>query len=122
MEANENDLIWVGSLEDCDLCHDILPMSWIVFTGSQFLCYSCAYDGLAIDDRAGKDRMGSQSSEEKSTNQEIQTPSQAETIAPKTNRGGEAAISGETPDLFEGESDMPGLLEIFFHSRPPQKR
>jgi len=35
------DLVWMGSLEECDMCHDIYPMVWIVFTGRQFLCMAC---------------------------------------------------------------------------------
>jgi len=35
------ELVWMGSLEECDLCHDIYPMAWIVFTGRQFLCVAC---------------------------------------------------------------------------------
>lgn len=35
------DLVWMGSLEECDLCHDIYPVAWIVFTGRQFLCMAC---------------------------------------------------------------------------------
>ena len=36
-------LVWMGSLEECDLCHIEYPMSWIIFGGKQFLCYACKY-------------------------------------------------------------------------------
>ena len=36
-----SELVWMGSLETCDLCGDIYPMSWITFTGRQFLCAAC---------------------------------------------------------------------------------
>lgn len=32
---------WIGVLETCDLCGDEYPMSWIRYTGRQFLCASC---------------------------------------------------------------------------------
>ena len=35
------DLYWLGVLELCDLCGDYWPMSWITFTGKQFLCGAC---------------------------------------------------------------------------------
>lgn len=38
-----SDVEWVGVLEECDLCHEFYPMSWIIFTGVQFLCYACAF-------------------------------------------------------------------------------
>ena len=42
-------LVWVGSLEECDLCHIEYPMSWMVFTGKQFLCYACCYPNYRLD-------------------------------------------------------------------------
>ena len=36
---------FIGVLETCDCCGDEYPMSWIIFTGSQFLCYACFYPG-----------------------------------------------------------------------------
>ena len=36
-------LDFVGVLETCDLCGDEYPMSWIIYTGKQFLCYACAF-------------------------------------------------------------------------------
>jgi hypothetical protein len=46
--GNGTDIIWVGVLETCDCCHDVFPMSWIIYTGKQFLCYACYYpDGRA---------------------------------------------------------------------------
>lgn len=38
---------WIGVLEECDCCHDEYPMSWIIYNGIQFLCYACAYGGIA---------------------------------------------------------------------------
>lgn len=28
-------------IEECDCCHDTRPLSWIQFTGAQFLCGRC---------------------------------------------------------------------------------
>ena len=30
-----------GAIEECDCCHDELPLSEIIFTGVQFLCAAC---------------------------------------------------------------------------------
>jgi hypothetical protein len=35
------DIQWIGTLETCDLCGDEFPMSWVRFTGRQFLCAAC---------------------------------------------------------------------------------
>lgn len=35
------EIVWIGVDETCDLCGDIYPMSWIRFTGTQFLCMAC---------------------------------------------------------------------------------
>lgn len=35
------ELHWIGVLETCDLCGDEYPMSWIIYTGVQFLCAAC---------------------------------------------------------------------------------
>lgn len=34
-------LYWLGPIESCDLCHEIYPLSWIEFNGTQFLCLAC---------------------------------------------------------------------------------
>lgn len=34
---------WIGTLETCDLCGYEYPLSWIIFTGRQFLCFRCYY-------------------------------------------------------------------------------
>jgi hypothetical protein len=40
------DIQWIGTLETCDLCGDEFPMSWVRFTGRQFLCAAC--DGRVL--------------------------------------------------------------------------
>lgn len=37
----EIEIYWIGSFEECDLCHEIYPMAWIEFNGRQFLCLAC---------------------------------------------------------------------------------
>lgn len=36
-----HELHWI---ETCDLCGDEYPMSWIIYTGAQFLCAACVTD------------------------------------------------------------------------------
>ena len=38
-----------GFLETCDLCHDEYPLSYIIFTGKQFLCFKCEEDKTPKD-------------------------------------------------------------------------
>jgi hypothetical protein len=47
--AGRKHLVWMGSLEECDLCHTEYPMSWIIFSGKQFLCYACHYPNYRLD-------------------------------------------------------------------------
>lgn len=35
---------WIGVPERCDRCGKWYPMAWIIFTGTQFLCYACFYE------------------------------------------------------------------------------
>lgn len=53
-------LEWIGVLEECDCCHDEYPMSWIIYTGKQFLCYACCYGGIAqeLEQRLDKAKVG----------------------------------------------------------------
>ena len=45
-------IVWMGSIQECDLCHTEYPMSWIIWTGKQCLCYACYYPNWRLDTEA----------------------------------------------------------------------
>lgn len=55
------DLLWIGSPEQCDVCHETYPMSWIIYDG-RFMCYACAFPSSSLSPQGSSNPKSSKAS------------------------------------------------------------